>query len=207
MKYLKMTALAAVAAAALIAFAGTASATVLCKTTSTPCGEKWEPSTEITSALQLGGTVKISELGGSQTLLVTCMESTLKAKTSNRGSAFETVSAPLQVGSFGGCVESKPIFIVLGEFEIHHIAGTDNGTVTAKHLEFTIVLPFFKVTCVYEAGAGIDFGTLLGGATPELEAKGAFPKKETSSVACPHEVLWTGRYAIPQPKPLYVEPE
>lgn len=211
MKYLKMLGLAVVAAGALAAFAGagTASATVLCKTTSTPCGEKWEPNTEIVSVLRSGTTLKISELGGSQTLLVTCTESTLKYKTKNWGSSSETVSAGLEGPTFfGGCVEKKPIVITAGEIEIHHIAGTDNGTVTAKHLEFTIQLPIIGFSCVYTAGAGIDFGTLKGGASPELEVKGAFPKKESSGAACPPEVLWTGTYGIPQPSlSIYVESE
>lgn len=56
MKYLKMLGLAAVAAAALMAFvgAGTASAKegVLCSTTSNPCNSKWAAGTVIDFSLK-----------------------------------------------------------------------------------------------------------------------------------------------------------
>jgi hypothetical protein len=204
MKYSKMLALAVVAVGALIALAGTASATVLCKTTSTPCGEKWHSGT--IAFLHSGESVTISETGGK--VLATCTEGALKYTTQSEGSSAETVVAELEGPNFfGGCTK-QPYLLARGVIEIHHIAGTDNGTVTAKGLDLTLeVLTMLGqyVSCTYTSGESIDFGTLKGAETPELEVNATFSKKE-GSFLCPGDVVWRGRYGI-ELGSIYVEPE
>lgn len=208
MKYLKRLALVALAAVALIVVVSgsSASATVLCKTTSTPCGERWHSGTEITASLPSEFTATISETGGN--VLTTCAEASLKYKTQSEGSLVETVSAALEgSSSFGGCTKQWYL-LSLGGIEIHQIAGTDNGTVTAKDLRLTAeIMPVFQYTsCTYTAGEGIDLGTLRGGEPAELEVNATLSKQEGSFV-CPSDVVWKSRYAITQPLAIYIESE
>lgn len=202
MKFLKILAVAIAATAAMVASLGmgTASATVLCKTTTTPCGEFLPIGTEVN--LSLSSSLTLSETGGK--VLTTCGQNPVKTKNANKGNGFETVILPIEQLTFGECT-IKPLLLVRGRFEVHHISGTDNGTLTATATEFTIVLG--SSDCVYSAGESTDFGTFVGGNPAKVEAHAVFNRKE-GGLLCPSDIVWDAQYGVfSWFMPIYVEPQ
>ena len=161
MKHMKMFGLA-IAAAALTAFlgAGTASSTVLCETTVSPCPAGWDvaASTELDFSVQSGTSLIFTDPFGS--IIDTCTASTMKGTTTNTGSSTTTVSGHNSVLTFGTAATpcTRPATVVTaGSFEIHHIVGTDNGTVTSTGTTVIVHnVPFFG-SCQYSTNA-TDFG-------------------------------------------------
>jgi hypothetical protein len=207
MKYVKILGLAAVAAMALMASigAGTASATVLCNvnilttgcTTATP-PQHYPAGTPIHASLPTGNEALLETTGG--TILDRCKKSTIKGEVKNAGSSTTTVSGPIQTLTWEECTTTTNT-VITGELEIHHIAGTDNGTLTAKNTQVTVVV--FGESCIYGAGAGLDLGTLKGG-SPATISINTIVKKVGGGGLCPAETRWTASYTVNEPNPLYV---
>jgi hypothetical protein len=204
MKHVKMLGLAAGAAMVLMAFLGasSASATVLCKTNNTPCLSGWDypQGTAIEASLDPQTSAILKTTGGS--IENTCNTAALVAATSNTGSASETVkgSVALENLFFGGCINTTDV-LEGGFLEIHHIAGTMNGTLTAK--QFRITMNLGGVSCVYGATTGVDLGTVTGGAMATMDINGALPKVE-GPILCPSTTVWEAKYTVTEPEPLYV---
>jgi len=210
MKYVRILGLAAVAAAALMAFVGasTASATVLCTVegtgspTGTTCPEgKAEP----------GGTeIKSSLVAGTKAVLATsfktieCKKSSVAGKTSNEGSATETVTGSITTLTFEEC---NCVINVLknGSLEVHWISGTHDGTVTSSGAEVTAECEtlFGKVHCIYTTNA-TDLGTLAHGNPAKLEVKEASIPRAPTNALCAEKALWTATYEVTTPKPLFI---
>ena len=200
MRYVKMLALAAVAAGALMAFigAGTASASKLCSTTADPCpaGQSWPVNTVLDFSIPSGGSVILEEPNG--TSINTCTNSTVKGKISNAGSATETVTGAVEVLTFTGCNFPTTVIKRAG-LEIHKIAGTSNGTVTSDGLfEVTINTIFFG-TCVYGVTNEGSIGDLTEGNPAIFHANATVHKLSGSNFACPENTLWTGTYTLTEP--------
>lgn len=205
MKYVKMLGLAAVAAAALMAFvgAGSASATVLCKTATNPCTSKWALGTEVRFSLK-SGTSAIWK-GQQGETLKTCTGADLRGKISNAGSAFETVKLQITENSWTSCTVPTTT-VKLGELEIHSITGSTNGTMTLKGAEFTTKDNFFG-DCSYGAGTGIDLGTLTSSGTGDAVIDVSATLLPTGLGCCP-QVSWAEEFTLTSPveTPLFVEP-
>jgi hypothetical protein len=190
MKHLKILGLSAVAVAALLAFlgAGSASATVLCKTAVNPCpeGERWGTGT----LLDASSTDVVFYEGN------TCPASTITAKsTSSIG-----VAIPLAIEklSFSTCT-ANTIVTTPGEMKIEWISGTNNGTIKDRLTKGTVSLA--SGLCGWQIGFNGEWftsGKIKGGrpATIELEA----PLFGT----CPFASL-LGTYTVTAPESLYVE--
>jgi hypothetical protein len=217
MKYVKMLSLAAVAAAALMAFVGasTASATVLCKTpgtgtptgTTCPANQAYPAGTEI-HAVSEGNLVLTT---GSEFTEITCKKSTIKGLTSNEGSATETVKVTGSASTItweecstpnGGCTVTtvKP-----GTLEVHWIEGTHNGTLTSTGAEITsnCASIFGNIHCIYQA-ANEDLGTVTGGAPATADFESTPVNIVSTSGLCPSGPKWDAKYQITSPNPLYV---
>lgn len=194
MKYLKMLGLAAVAAAALMAIVGpgTASATVACKVTETPCAaaNEWAVGTSGLATLKAGTSAVMRTTGGE--IVITCNKGHVSGKLENQGSATTTMHQPGTAANVGyeECTQTMDT-IKGGEVELHHIAGTDNATVTIKGFETTVLT--LGVSCIYTYGVGIDAGVITGGTSPNMDVKGVLPKTTGSSFLCPTTV--TGEFA------------
>ncbi|MGN6274920.1 MAG: hypothetical protein ACTHNP_03195 [Solirubrobacterales bacterium] len=194
---MKMLGLAAIAAAALMAFVGasSASATVLCKTAMTEgcakAGWAYPEHTVVESSSTGSGILTTGE-----TTLDTCTGSTITGKTENEGSETTTVHGPNQVINWGKCT-SETKTTILGELEIHWISGTDNGTMTSIGTQVTVKTIFG--TCTYSAS---DIGTLVGGNPATIEIKELSVK--LVSGFCPPETKWTDSFTVTSPKPLFV---
>jgi len=208
MKYLKMLGLTVVAAVALTALvgAGAASATVLCKNNlnTEKCSEPYPVGTKGTASLASGSSAIIEEVGPEGETLDTCKGSTATETLQNAGSATTTVTGKVAASgiTWSNCTFSTTT-ISGGEAELHWIAGTDNGTLTAKGFEVTINTIFFG-SCVYGLGSTMkDWGTIVGGAPGSFTAN-AIVSKISGGVTCPTEARVTGKYINTEPKAGYV---
>jgi hypothetical protein len=209
MKYLKVLGFAAAAAAALMASAGvgTASATVLCKVTETPCStaNEWPAKTEAVGSLKSGTTALFKNTAGA--VEETCNGAKISGTLGKAGSGTETVSGtggPENV-VWSGCTNTMDT-IEGGEIEVHHIAGTDNGTVTGKGFKTTVLL--FGVSCVYSYGTGTDIGVITGGESPTLHVNMVI-NKSGGSFLCPTDAIVEAVGVLTEPKGAagYVEDE
>jgi hypothetical protein len=194
MKYLKMIGLAAVAAMACMAFFGasSASATVLCTTTSTPCGEKWHIDT-VEASVKTGASAILRSTGGALEATCGTGSASVATKVATGSSTTTPVGSVAKAGlTWSNCTNTTHT-LAGGELEVHHIAGTDNGTVTAKGFEVTVVLS--SVSCTYGAQGGIDLGTLTGGHSATLHIT-AVVNKVAGSFLCPADSVWEGDYTV-----------
>jgi hypothetical protein len=206
LKYLKIIGLVAVAAMAMMAFAGSASATVLCNNnlSTTACSSKVAAGTLIESSLTGSSVLKSGE-----TTLNTCTGGKFTSEVSNAGSSTTTVSGPNKTIDFEGCVSTVHTksscefceHVANGTLEIHHIAGTDNGTVTASGVVITNTI--FGTSCIYQSGVGKDLGTLVGGNPASLNINITVTEL-TPKAICPDTPTWTATFKVTSPTPLYV---
>lgn len=166
MRYLKILGLAAVAAAALMAFvgAGTASAeTTLCTETTTPCpaGKMWGP-----------GQAGMTEIHAESEPGTGFTQPTLTAPFGNI-SCDMTINGPIESTTtpkgkatalnITNCKGGTAHTVTLGTNELHWDA-EHNGKLTIEG--FVVTVEQAGVTCYY--GGAIN-GTLTGSATPTLE--------------------------------------
>ncbi|MGN6254863.1 MAG: hypothetical protein ACTHO8_07770 [Solirubrobacterales bacterium] len=200
MKYLKILGLAAIAAAALMAFAGSASATTL----TSPAGTTLPAGTLIKSKLKSPKAVLHGAFGN-----VECEESTLEGKTANTGSSTETVHGAVEGLTFTKC-NCEVVVLKKGELEIHTLNATadGNGTVTASGQEVTTKCNFFGIEyhCIWKT-SGTDLGTLTGGTPAVIAAKEAVITREggNSGTACGKSGTWTAEYEVTSPTTLLVD--
>ncbi|HEX5526109.1 MAG TPA: hypothetical protein VFX44_02790 [Solirubrobacterales bacterium] len=209
MKRLKILVLAAIAAGALMAFAGagTASATELTCSAGVMCAA---PTT--IHATSEGHVTLDSTVGN-----ISC-ESTLGG-TANTGSASETVSEGGTV-SFFNCTEGAVVNVLTqGSLEIHteytkeqdghetqKAASTGNGTLTSTGLEVTVQFRGFH--CIFKTN-NTDIGTLTGsvnrgGSTATIDINARIPVIGTS-IFCGSSAPLTGSYEITTPMYLDID--
>jgi len=201
MKYVKTIGLAALAVAAIMAIAGTgtASATVFCHATSSPCAEKWKAGTEPRFIVKPGTAGIWGDTSGA--VAAKCPEGELRATITNAGSATETVKLSVPASGLTwqnveGCIKTETL--EGGTLEVHSISGTDNGTVTASG--FKISISILGANCVYGFGVGANLGTLTGNGsgTAVLDIKTNFVKKE-GGFTCPLDLNWAEEFTQEKP--------
>jgi len=198
MKYLKILGLVAVVALNLMAFLGAdaASATVLCEETpAADCsGTKVvAKSTNIVFSAENS----ITLTGPFGEVIAACTKSTAEGAIGNQGSTTETVSGNISKLTFEECGKRTVTVnsATRGSLEVHHISGTDNGTVTSN--DTTVIIegvPIFG-TCRYQT-ANTDIGTLTGkdvatGGAPTFDIAATIPHEAGSN--CPNGT-WEGSY-------------
>lgn len=169
---------------------------ILCKSTTTPCGDAYGKETTIDT--DVTGSAAF-ESGGSP--IATCTGGTLKAKTENAGSNLAAVTAPVESLTWSGCSQTTTT-IAKGSLEISRIAGTENGTVLGKNTQVT--LGILGTSCTYGFGEESDLGTLTGKEIPVIDISTEIPKT-AGGFTCPASVKWVAEYKITEPAPLYVE--
>lgn len=195
MKYAKLLGLAALAAAALMAFAGTAAATTL----TSPSGTVYTG--EIKAETENGTTLRSSFIGS-----IECERSTMRFKVENHGSGV-TASGKLAEFTLTGCSSGSPTSPVAkpGSLEIHSTATTGNGTVTWSGAEI-IWHNTLVGSCTY-ATSNTDIGTLTGsnvtGSNATLDVN-SVALRTSGSGFCGETVTWTASYKITSPSTLEV---
>jgi hypothetical protein len=205
MRYLKIMGLAAIAATALMAFlgAGTASATVLCKTQITEgcAASGWAYPVGTKGVASLVGSGLMETLSGE--VLITCGSSKAEETLQTAGSATTTITGKSEGKgiTWGECTNTVDV-LSGGEGELHWISGTDNGTVTAKGFEVTTAI--LGVSCVYGLGSTMkDWGEVVGGAPGFMNINAVVPKV-SGSFLCPKETRLTAKYINTEPAAGYV---
>lgn len=208
MRYVKILGLAAVAAAALMAFvgAGTASATVLCSTNTSPCpaGQKWPLGTQIEFTVATG--TSASWLGTEGEAISTCTGGKLKGEITNSGSATEAVKIKVSEDTWSSCTFST-VSLELGSLEVTNISGTSNGSIKmSSGFKFTMNNAITG-SCVYGSGTGIELGTLKGGGSKEAGIDVNAVLGQGTGICCP-SAKWSEHYTLTGPSgtALYVKP-
>jgi cytoskeletal protein CcmA (bactofilin family) len=186
MKYVKMLGLLAVAAAALMAFAGTASATLTGGTTITA----------ESSSTQLTGS-----------LTVTCTESEVHGDITSNGA--DHVEGSISTLTFENCGGDTVDVLAEGSLTLTDSGGT-TGTVTSTGASVTILThrPFLgTIHCIYDTN-NTHIGTYTeshhnpgGGAheTATIHANSVNLTRTTTSFGCGTHSTWDGTYAVVSP--------
>lgn len=199
MKYLKMIGLAAVAAMALMAFAGagTASAAgVLCSTATNPCTSKWAAKTAMEFTLKTGTSAKLTTTEG--TVLDTCTGSSVSGTlTENPNSTTKNATGTVATAglTWSGCSVTTST-LEGGTLEVE--AGASGaGTVKAKGFKVTTNTGLFG-SCVFTAGTGTTLGTLSEG-TAGSSTLVVNANVTRESGLCPNSAKWVAEYTLTKP--------
>lgn len=207
MKYAKILGLLAVAAAALMAFVGSASATTLTEGT-----EKTKVKNgTIIEGKSVGNTV----LDGS--VNITCEHSTVKGEVTQEGSETTTVKGGISSLTFEKCGTTTITVINGGTLEVHtkNKTADNTGTVTSSGAHVTIQThSFFLGTthCIYATNnthigelTGSDHGPAPTHTTATLHITSAPIPQTVTDGLCGNDAEWTGTYEITKPDHLYVD--
>lgn len=190
MKHLKMLGLLVVAAASLMAFASSASASPVLT---------WPAGTEYTGVLEATGTSTLTLKASVFT--ETCTGSTVSGhvEVNQEGAGGGHAKGPITTLSFSGCGgEVPPVTLATGELTVN-----DSGEVFDIGSEVTVRK--IGVTCVYGGGAGTKIGTLNPGQTATISISASLPKvAEKSGGLCAANAAWTGTYKVTSPDGLLI---
>ncbi len=213
MKYVKMLGLAAIAAAALMAFVGasSASATVLCKTKVNAagfCPKGWvmAQGEEIHAVSETENPTLTSTFK-----TVTCEESTVKGEVEVKGDAANTVKGPVLTLTFTKNCNCTVTVIKAGTLEVHAKDDKGNGTLTSNGATVTVQCSsiFGPVHCLYVT-ENDDMGTLTGstttGGTATMDITTEVKREETvkEGALCDEEAVWHAKYKVTTPDTLDV---
>jgi hypothetical protein len=189
MKYIKMLGLLAVAAAALMAFPGTASATEITSSTG---------STPTINATNVGQLELHGPVGS-----VICQKSTVAGTITSHG-AGQPATGPISTLNFTECNEHVTV-VKRGWLVIHVASSTGNGTLVSEGAEVTVVQTtiFGDVHCIYATGTGVHLGSITGAASGTghavLNMSGSVPRVVTSGLCGSEPSEWTGSYKVNHP--------
>jgi hypothetical protein len=187
MKYLKLLGIVAVVASAFTALVGAsaASATVLYSGGSkVAVGTKFEAT----------GTNVVWKMGFAT---MECNHSELDGRTSNQGSATETVEGNIDLLSFRECNLTVDV-LKKGKLVLHYTSGS-NATVTSEGKEVTVA--WSGVSCTYGTPTATSIGTLSGGNPAKLNASASLIKI-SGGFLCANPASWTASYTFSAPNPL-----
>jgi hypothetical protein len=187
MKYIKMLGLLTVAAAAFMAFAGTASATVL-KSGGTTLGSGTKIESTGTNAVLKAGFATIE-----------CAHSEVDGKTSNTGGASETVEGVLAGLTFTGC--NGTVNVLKKGRLITHYTTSMNGTMTSQGAEVTVAIG--STSCTYGTPTETSIGTVSGGTVGVLQVSASL-QRVAGGFLCTNPGSWRATYNINSPRPLEV---
>lgn len=195
MTKLKMLMLVVAATACLMALVGvgSASATVLCKTATSPCGATYGVGTKFNATLKSGTTTTFETGLGS----IECSESEMAGEISEAGSKSLTVKIPLGTYKFSLC--NGLITIIVKPKLILHWKPIFRFSVTLE-LGIKITLHLGGVACTY--GGESNVGESVGEPTTEIKVNGTLQKVE-GGFLCPTTATWKGEYTVNAPTPLY----
>jgi len=197
MTYAKTLGLLAVAAAALMAFAGTASATILTSENGQQFGVGVKIEGKAIGGVVIDGGVNVS-----------CKEGEIKNAVNIPGDASSTVSGGINSVLFGECGSNTVSIASTGSFEIHtdNINKNDgNGVFTANSVEITVLTHNLvgTVHCLYVTDKTF-IGTILGSKNRSKENAtieiGSAPiSRKVTDFGCTKDAEWTGKYELTEP--------
>jgi hypothetical protein len=191
MKYIKILGLLAVAAAAMMAFAASASATTVTGPTITEGVHTTQSQIETPTihAVNDSGHVKLHN----SIVNIEC-QSTVQGTVEKHGAGI-TASGPISVLTFSNCTNEWVIDVEkAGSLEIHYTSGS-NGTLTSTGVRVTATRA--GLSCIYETNA-TDIGLLTGEAGPNgegtLDISANIPRVGGSFLCGGSTAAWAGSY-------------
>lgn len=180
MKYVKILGLLAVAAAALMAFTASASATVV----TGPGGE----TTPTIHAVPESGHVSLHN----SIVNIEC-NSTVEGHITTHG-ATETASGPIDSLSFFDCTNEWVVDVnVLGTLEAHTTSTAGHGAATLTSNGTKVTATRAGLSCIYETN-NTDIGTVTGGTQATLAISASIPRVGGSFLCGGGTAQWTGNY-------------
>ena len=204
MKYAKMLGLLAVAAAALMAFAATASAT----TGTDSAGG---------SPVEVGDTIHATNVGEAVldgTVNIKCKKSTVIGTVGSAGSATTTLSGNISTLTFEECGANTVTVLNKGNLEAHTDPegqpANGNGTLTSTGAEVTVLTHNIlgTVHCEYVTSE-TDVGTLDGsnntGKTATLTVDSVPIPRRSTDFGCGSTSEWTAEYTVVTPDYLAID--
>lgn len=192
MKYAKMLGIAAMALAALMAFAGIASATRV----TSPAGTLYTGTIKATSTN--------TELHNSFSFgTIKCGHSEVEGSVTSHGSGVTAIGSISKL-TFTNCTNGKPTSPVVnrGTLEVHYTSGS-NGTATSNNAE-VIIHETLVGTCIFKT-KNTDIGTVVGGTTAKLEINSSTIPQSGGNPFCPSSATWTGTYTVNTPDTLLLD--
>ena len=199
MKYLKMLSLAAVAAAALMAFAGagTATADEICTTAANaenmcPAGkliEKVEASLVGSAKLEdtVNNTLDTCTTGS---VTITAMTAANGNKTGSADVTGESTKADITWGTAATPCLFTTDTVIGGIIHGSHAPG-GGTTITATSVEVTVNT---LGSCTYGVGAGLDLGSIAQGGNTLVINK--VVNKTAGGFLCPETAVWNATYKL-----------
>jgi hypothetical protein len=189
MKSLKMLGLAVVVAAALMAVigAGSASATVICKNSSSPCTSSYASGTKYTGALKSGTEATLA--AGFST--IKCTASTVGLEqTSAGGGAGVAVNGSITSLAFSGCNATVNV-TALGSGNVAWTSGS-SGSLTGSGTNVEIVGG--TTHCFY--GGSITSGLTVAGGSPATASavNVSLERQAGSGALCANPSKWNAAY-------------
>jgi hypothetical protein len=202
MKHIQTMGLAIVAALALMAIVGAASASasaVLCSTNTSPCtGTKYGSGTKISAQLKSGThatlTTSITD--------VTCTKSTVGGVTNTAEGHGEITSF-----TFSGCTAaSNGSTCTVKTLNLNYTATANPGSLTITpgpkggNPGATVECPGALINCTFTTSSitlGVTGGNpaIISASNESLQREGGF---------CPSEAKWDATYEVTSPKPLFL---
>ncbi|MGN6663151.1 MAG: hypothetical protein ACTHK6_02915 [Solirubrobacterales bacterium] len=199
MKYVKMLGLAAIAAAALMAFVGAGSASAA---TTLTCGPNTLcPAETQIHAVSEGKAVLDAPFGN-----VEC-ESTVQGHTTNAAGSND---GPITALLWSACGNDKVETLANGSLTIETQEASPNNNGTLKSTGAKVTVVHLGVHCIYET-SNTDLGTVTGSANTTsgratLDIAALIPRVGgTSGSLCGANAPWTGSYEITTPTTLNVD--
>jgi hypothetical protein len=181
--------------AALVFGVATASGTVMCKSSGSPCGEKYGVGTEIKASSE-GAVAWHPPIGE-----INCKKSTSNSVVTNAGGSGTSVTESISTLTFSECNATVTV-LKKGDYIAHHIFGTNKVTTTWVNGEVTVGFAGFH--CIF--GGSVDLGTWTVKVAwpdsfhwnPNLSRIGG-----SSGAFCGSTAAGTGTYGVSSPAPIY----
>lgn len=190
MRYIKRFGPLLIAAAALMALAGSASATSL----TSPAGTTYTSTIKATS--------EHVTLTGSFTT-VTCTSSVMEGKVESHGASV-TAGGKVSRLEFSGCNHPVTVFKA-GSLEVHTAGSTSNGNGTLTSAGAEVVVHTSVGTCTFTTSA-TDIGVVTGSTNVNaiLDIDGATIPRTGGAFFCGSSGVLSANYLVTTPSTLYV---
>lgn len=186
MNQFKTFSAALLAAVALMALTGTASAT----TATSPAGTAYTGTFKMASTnLTMHGSF----------ISISCSGSTMEGKIESHGASV-TAEGKLSSFSMTGC--NYPVTVKKTGTLVMHATGGGNGTITWTGAEW--VMHTSVGECIFTT-SGTDLGTFTGGAGAQLHIPSMPIPRTGGSFFCGSSMIWTGNYGFSSPASLVLD--
>jgi hypothetical protein len=192
MKYLKMLGLGGVAATVLMAFAGTALATIV----TAPAG------TQMQKGEFVKGSSGVVSFDGAFTT-ISCQKASGEGIITDAGSSTETVKGEIFLGTFSEC--NFPVVVKkTGTSEVHTVSGSADGKGTLTSSNAEVEVKTSVGSCIFTT-SNTHIGEVVGGSPAVLNFNSAKIPRTGGNFLCGSSGTMTGQMTVTSPKTLLID--